>query len=242
VIRVGYFCTAGYTEIGSIQGFLERINPNVRFVRCFPVANKSCLKKGRISSTPVRTQNGISGVQLVNEMKRLIQLNFKTFDLILLIDDMDCRFKRDGAPSFEEWVDNLKQQINEILGNKVDFEALLASPEIEAWFLVDWNNTFAREQEYREIKDYLRYLISKSDIAPFMNDIEEYGGDYLNGSCSIKLSSRIQDIFENNSKKHCFYSKRIHGVGMLARLDPVSVAEKCRRYFAPIYRILSSLR
>ena len=243
MISVGYFCTGGYTEIGSIQGFLERINKNIKFVRCFPIANKVCLKRGRMASTPVRSQNGITGDNLVNEMKqKLIHLDSKLFDLFLLIDDMDCRFKKDGAPSFDEWVRDLKQQISAIIGTEVSFEALLASPEIEAWFLADWNNTFA--SEYRYIKDHLRYLISKSDIDEFIDNIEEYGGTYLNGSCSIKLSNRIQEILlsESTPRNQYLYSKRIHGVGMLARLAPENVAERCRLYFAPVYRRLLELR
>lgn len=246
MISVGYFCTAGYTEIGSIKVFLEKINPSIKFMRCFPIANKVCLKKGRMSSTPIRSQSGITGKKLVHEMKlRLLYNRYKQFDLILLIDDMDCRFKREGSPSHDEWVVNLKREINEILGDHVGFEALFASPEIEAWFLADWDNTFAAEQEYHEIKNHLRYLISRSDIEKFLDndDIEEYGGAYLNGSCSIKLSNRIQELLlqENTTNKQYLYSKRVHGVGMLARLTPANVALKCRRYFAPVYRILWAL-
>lgn len=95
MINVGYFCTAGYTEIGSIQGFLERINPDINFIRCFPIANKVCLKKGRMSSTPIHSQNGITGEELINEMKqRLAHRDYQQFNLFLLIDDMDCRFKK----------------------------------------------------------------------------------------------------------------------------------------------------
>lgn len=198
-----------------------------------------------MSSTPIRSQNGITGDELVNEMKqKLRHPGSQQFDMILLVDDMDCRFKRDGAPSFDEWVRDLQRQIGEILGRQVSFEALLASPEIEAWFLCDWNNTFACEQEYRGIKDHLRYLISKSDINQFIDNIEEYGGTYLNGSCCTKLSNRIQEILitESTSRKQYLYSKRIHGVGMLARLAPENVAEKCRLYFAPVYRKLLELR
>ncbi len=78
----------------------------------------------------------------------------------------------------------------------------------------------------------------------FIDDIEEYGGTYLNGSCSNKLSNRIQELLlrENTPRKQYLYSKRIHGVGMLARLSPENVAERCRRYFAPVYRTLLALR
>jgi len=151
VISVGYFCTGGYTEIGSIQSFLEKINSNINFVRCFPIANKTCLKRGRLSSTPIRSQNGVTGEDLVKEMKKkLMRSDMRRFNLILLIDDLDCRFKRNGSPSFEEWVNDQKQQISEISGTQIGFEALFASPEIEAWFLADWENTFAFE--YREVR------------------------------------------------------------------------------------------
>lgn len=91
--------------------------------------------------------------------------------------------------------------------------------------------------------DKLRYLISKSDINQFIGDIEEYGRTYQNGSCSNKLSDRIQEILPNasNSRRQ-HYSKRVHGVGMLARLTPENLAEKCRRYFAPTYRRLQELK
>lgn len=150
--------------------------------------------------------------------------------------------KKNGTLSFDQWIHDLKQQVSAIIGTEVNFEALFASPEIEAWLLADWNNTFAIE--YRDIKEHLRYLISKSDIDDFIDNIEEYGGTYLNGSCSSKLSERIQEILfsEGTPKKQYLYSKRIQGVGMLARLVPDNVAERCRLYFAPVYRRLLELR
>ena len=244
VIKVGYFCTGGYTETGSIQGFLERINPNVRFVRCFPMVNKPCLKIGRMSSTPIRSQNGVSGDELINEMKsKLRHPGMGEFDVILLIDDLDCRFKRAGAPNYQEWRNSVNKELCQLLCREVSFEVMFASPEIEAWFVADWNNTFAKEAQYRAIKDQLRYSICSSDINEFINNIEEYGGYYHNGSCYNKLSTRIQQIFNgiNSQPNYIEYSKRIHGVGMLARLDPSIVAEKCRLYFAPVYRRLVEL-
>lgn len=233
MIKVGYYCSAGYTETGGMQTFLERINPNISFIRQFPIANKKDLKKGRMSSTPIRSQSGITGNGLTDEMKsRLSKYGSQEFDYILLIDDADCRLKKDGAPSFIQWCSTLQKEISEILKKPIIFEVLLASPEIEAWLLSDWDNTFA--VEYRDISAHIQYNISKSDIIEFLNsdNIEEYGGEYLNGSCSIKISKKIQEIVsrESSGNKSYFYSKRLHGVSMLNRLDPKRVEEKCRQY------------
>lgn len=243
MIRVGYFCTGGYTETGSIQTFLEKINPKLKFVRCFPVVNKPNLKLGRLSSTPIRSQNGVSGEALVRAIIETIQKpEFEKFDLILLIDDMDCRFRREGQLPYSDWVKSIGNQISTILGAEVPFDALFASPEVEAWFLADWSNSFSKE--YRSVRDELRYKIATSNIGYFLqSNIEDYGGCFKDGSCAEKLSDKIIELVASlgTGLNSFTYSKKVQGVAMLSKIDPNEVAVRCRLFFAPIYRKLAQI-
>lgn len=78
MITVGYFCSGGHTETGGIKYFLEKINPNIRWERCFPTLDKTNKKQGRMASTHIRGHNGITGEKLVEEMlKRLRYSHFE---------------------------------------------------------------------------------------------------------------------------------------------------------------------
>jgi hypothetical protein len=96
---VGYFCSAGYTETGGIAQFLQQINPELKWKRCFPAVDKANLKQGRMRATPIQAASGTSGESLINRMLRIIsepvfELD-QRYDLILVIDDLDCRFDND---------------------------------------------------------------------------------------------------------------------------------------------------
>ncbi len=85
MIKIGYFCTGGYTEIGAIQSFLEKINSNVYWERCFPTADKPCLVRGRMNSTPIASYNGITGSALIDMMYDRLSKVIYIFTLYALL-------------------------------------------------------------------------------------------------------------------------------------------------------------
>ncbi|MBH0329954.1 hypothetical protein ABH14_09070 [Brevibacillus brevis] len=260
---IQYFCTGGETETGGILDFLNKINSNVRWVRAFPALKKGA--KPKRSTDPsyrpmARTHTGVTGSSLVYEMKQILQLyphQFKTThcDGILLIDDADCRFLVQG--SIDTWYSQVSNDINSILGEEIPFYVLIASPEIEAWFIADWQNSFGLEYDFapgfeHQLKQHLKTRILGSTD---WENIELFGGPVKNGACTIKLSNEIINTFSDQTFLQPFvksygeelvryklkYSKKTHGAAMLRRIDPQSVNKKCNSFFSSFYRMLTDL-
>lgn len=237
VIRVGYFCSGGHTEAGGMQRFLKRINPAIKWEKCFPTVKKTKLVPGAKKSTPIREHSGVTGDALVAQMLNFLAMygRERDFDYILLIDDADCRFK-DGVEIIETWNVRIGSEVNAALGRTVHFRTLFASPEIEAWFIADWRHSFG--VVFRAEEKHIRYLLSTSDIGFFWENIEAYGGNRVNGSCEVKLSEEIQKRIRQSDHQllRNGYSKSVHGSAMLAHIEPKVVAETCRAFFAPVFR------
>lgn len=241
-MAVGYFCSAGYTETGGMAHFLQQINPELKWKRCFPAVDKPNLKQGRTRATPIRVASGVSGNSLVDRMEKILrepvfELN-EHYDLILLIDDLDCRFNHDDE-ACEKWLFSTFKRVERAMGRHVLFQALFASPEIETWFISDWGNGFGKE--YKDIEVILRREINAL-LGTCQNCPEDYGGQLFNGSCTFKISTEIQTILANLSTANCIYrySKRINGPAMLNRLQADQVAKTCTKYFRPVYMRLKN--
>ena len=226
--------TGGYTEMGGMPPFLEKINPHVRWQRCFPTKMKPKGKFSRNESAPRVEQRGITGKSLVENMLSRLQKYYRShdYDYFLLIDDLDCRFNGDGD-QYESWKLELSDQVNKALERETNTEVLFASPEIEAWFVADWENSFGKE--YRTLSHPLKSKLKIEQGKNFWNSPESYGGALVNGSCEFKLSETIQRaLSETPNNQTCRYSKRTNGAAMLGRIEPGHVAHVCRLYFAPV--------
>ena len=132
VIRVGYFCTAGYTEQGGIHAFLGKLRPDIEWTRCFPAFEKPGPKLRKGLPMP----SGITGQPLIERMLSTLEKYYQgddcTFDVVLLIDDADCRVK-DPKGELAEQLRGLPDEVRVRTGkDDLGFVALLASPEIEA--------------------------------------------------------------------------------------------------------------
>lgn len=236
--RIALFASGGYTEVGGIQQFVERIAPDISCVRLFPVVRKPAPKKGLDRPAPVQEHSGVSGERLVTEMlcalRKAMEKN-EIYDAILLVDDGDCRFS--DCRCFQNWINETEKRIFEETSCAWPFFVLIASPEIETWLCADWENSFAREYP-RDIARRVRVEIARHGILVSGEDLEFFGFPRKNeGGCSVKLSTELQKIFpEICSEAHPFsYSKQVQGQAMLKRIQPENVAEKCRCFFRPVF-------
>lgn len=145
VIRVGYFATGGHTEVGGLQRFLDRIDARASMWRCFPAITKPGPKLGRPAPDP--DDEGITGGDLVARMLRRLEKYHRpgmrdALDIVVLVDDVDCRFAigdRSFDPEqFGAWLVATTERVR-AAAQKPDlpFIALLGCPEIEAWFVAD---------------------------------------------------------------------------------------------------------
>lgn len=247
VIRVGYFCTAGHTEAGGIHHFLRRIDgrPDVTWERCFPAVQKPGPRLGR--PAPKRGE-GMTGDRLVAEMlDRLGRFHRAgtpgALDVVLFIDDADCRFEGDPA-KLVAWIDTRTAAVRSATHEpSTPFVALFASPEIEAWFLADWEQGFGRE--YARLEGGERHFRSHVEalLGGATSTVEAYGGGFVNGACADKLSEKLQSLIIRLGET---YSKRTHGQDMLLRIRPAKIAEVCGSFFRPalsaLLRAISAAR
>lgn len=247
MIKIGYFCTGGYTETGGIKSFLEKINPNVYWERCFPTVDKPCLVRGRMNSTPVASYNGITGPALVEMMYNRLSKYYKNseFDGFLMIDDLDCRYQSCLTEDINLFVETHSNEVQKILERQVGVYVLFASPELEAWFIADWNNSFAKQYPRSVVYNIQEKL--KRDIIKdhWDNNLELFGGAFVNGGCESKISTEIQNAFTlvgiDEQKRVYAYSKRNEGVDMLKRIEPEQVSSKCNICFSPQFNKLRAL-
>lgn len=268
-MRIGVFATAGYTEVGGLKPFLHRLAPPETWTWCFPPISKPGPRPGAVP-TPAAF-NGLTGEALVEAaLERLRRYHRGALDAVLLVDDADCRFRCDdcGRPCgheryrevecrFEdaqrsravEWHSRLVERVREAMAQPaLPVVTLLASPEIEAWLVADWDRGFGAFLP-GPWADALRHWLDTRLIGQGARGlIEGYGAGLADGSCRHKLSADLQEQLAvmacpagAREEQRPRYSKAVDGGWMLARLDPAVVAQRCPRLAAPALRQLRAL-
>ena len=198
VKRIGCFFTAGQTEFRSMLSFLMKMNPGLHYERCFP--SKQKYRKGVVPE-----KNGLTGDALIKELYRLLDIrkqHGELFDAFLIEDDLDGRFNGLSSKEIEQYKERVIKEIRKRYP-EAEVVFLYASPEIEAWFLADWDNTFKQVYKIRaspqlrinateyfchRLKRYIDAQILKED----KDDIESFDFYDEDGSF-VKLSDKIMD-------------------------------------------------
>jgi hypothetical protein len=260
VIRIGYFCSAGHTELGAralptggvepaaIGAFLSKISAGIEWTRAYPAVEKPGPKPGRArTSFKEPTDGGVTGAALINKMRERLEKYYRgnacDIDVVVLIDDADCRFLEDGA--LLRWTSDRERDVRAWTERpELRFVALIASPEIEAWLLADWEEGFGRE--YSAIHVPLGRALERDLLgARPWERVEDFGGPYdpQKGSCTRKLSDEVNKVLGELAmqkggpvdRRTYTYSKGEQGPDMLRRVRPEKIAEVCRSVFRPAY-------
>lgn len=256
--RIACFFTAGYTELNSMKLFVKKVNRQLDYIQLCPTGprkSKDQIKRRHIDNVDSK-YNGLTGKNLIDHVLSFIEtkrFREESYDAILIEDDKDDRFlsvQPDGSASFDvgEW-DNFRQNVkNKVHRIYPDLPVifLFAAPEVESWFLSDWDNSFgavykdlltANQNSYFSFQ-FRKYVNAHILTQRYFHSIEEYG--YFNGVYK-KLSKEIQDALEKNDflkgylpaaeHKPIRYSKKIQGERMLEAIDPRIVQDKCPTFF-----------
>lgn len=266
--KIACYITGGWTECGYMTGFLGKINDKYNYVQRFP--EKNIGKKGK--SKKIMKINGTTGQLLIKKVYEDLESHKEDFSdvhAILIEDDLDDRYFVQGECvrnyiEIDSRSDEIRRNIRNLLGRNIPVFFLYALPEIEAWFLADWNNTFGAE--YRDklgiINSYFsitfRNFVMKNILTDRyqMPNIENYG--FFDGAYR-KISDELIDAFKRYSyqadsvKNNALYNKIINqhisdnmlryskseeGRNMLYRLSPEKVAQGCSLYFVRTYNEL----
>lgn len=264
--RVACFFTAGYTELNAMKSFIKKINPDVDYIQLCPTGVRKSAKaiRNRKLTSINDDINGLTGTRLVNYVLDFIKkgrFHEEQYDAVLIEDDKDSRFLKimaDGSSgidiaSWNTFKKDLKEKINAEFDIQIPVIILFAAPEVEAWFISDWENGFGnlyRDKFGAGDNNFFSTLFRK-----FVNDqiltelyltkIEAYG--YF--ACKyVKLSEKIQQALCNQSflqdkdkQELIVYSKRLEGASMLFRIEPDNVLRCCNHFFRDGYLALKNL-
>ena len=148
--KVACYITGGWTECGYMTHFLEKINSTYDYRQRFP--QKNIGKKGKLKSEfKIDGKTGTDLIRYVYDDVSKHSSELKDYAAILIEDDMDDRFFLPSKVMRDyELIEKKKLEIQEKIRKKMDNSDikvffLYALPEIEAWFIADWNHTFGIE-------------------------------------------------------------------------------------------------
>jgi hypothetical protein len=238
------FAGGGYTELGGLTTFLERNFPPHTFVLKTPVRPKPGPKPNRPEAFRALGQTGQQLARQINEFFQYIPPN-EVCDILLIVDDLDC------APA-QERIDLFLREVSPSDGYAAAPRLIcLAQPEIEAWLIADWPNTFAQDWEFssyevslrRAIADGYRLANRRRRRDPLSNPEQFSEFNNETGVCRDKLSDTLQKaVFETVEIR---YSKANHSARLLQQAQAAYIASHCpifRRFYSQMRRALEQPR
>ena len=262
--RVACFFTGGFTELNAMKSFVEKINGNVEYRQICPVAPRKSRDAIRNRNAIGRRQNGLTGDSLIDYVLEIVTEPFfvrESYDAVLIEDDRDERFidKTTSRIDIEKW-ERFKADIQKKLEDKgvaMPVIILLAAPEVEAWFISDWENGFgwvyqnsgqlnSPQNTYFStvFRKYVKEEILTDQYAEMIEAFGFFDGVYK------KLSEEIQEALNRIDFLESFmvcehepirYSKRTQGEAMLESIEPVKVLDSCTVFFREAFYKLQSV-
>ena len=224
-VVVWVFSGGSEAEVRGFFPFLEKTFPGCRFERKTPVRQKPGPKANKAGSY------GRTGQSLIEQIKQELPLALKAepnkCDLILVFDDLDCRDSQTQKLKILSEISKIPEcaDIEKFVG--------FAAPEIEAWIIADWNNSIAKNSDFRGRHERMRWWLSTQRKVSFENpeSFSEY--DSQRDCCREKLSeylieSSVQDEVARDKAR---FSKGLHTPLLLREIDPNEVQKKC-----PLFR------
>ncbi|PHX54350.1 DUF4276 domain-containing protein [Tychonema bourrellyi FEM_GT703] len=225
---VWVYSGGGEAEVRGFFPFLEKTFPGCIFIRKTPARQKPGPKANKAGSY------GRTGKSLIEQIKQKLPLALKAepnkCDLILVFDDLDCRDSQIQKTKILTELSKILEcaALNKFVG--------FAAPEIEAWIIADWNNSIAKNYDFRGRHERMRWWLSQDKNVRF--DIPESFSEYDSDkdSCREKLSDVLiaSTIVEHESNlDKARFSKGLHTPLLLMAIDPNEVQKKC-----PLFREL----
>ena len=220
---VWLFAGGGESEVKGLIPFLRK-NFDCAFEIKMPIRLRPGPKPTR--EGPAHGLTGESFVRHFEEQLNAALARGETCDMILVIDDLDCRDADKQEQLFSQAIDNIPDVAN--IERCIGF----AAPELEAWLIADWASTFAQDVDFRAVHRGMQWWLSHEKNVPFDKPEEFSTYDPDRGTCHEKLSDAIID--SAREQETCpYYSKATHTPRLLAKVNPETVSNKC-----PLFRRL----
>lgn len=232
VVVVWVFSGGGEAEVRGFFPFLEKTFPGCRFERKTPVRQKPGPKPNKAGSY------GRTGKSLIDQIKQELPIALKAepnkCDLILVFDDLDCRDSQSQKSKILSEISKIPEcaDIEKFVG--------FVAPEIEAWIIADWNNSIAKNSDFRGRQERMRWWLSAEKNVPFDSpeSFSEY--DREKDCCREKLSEALIESSVYQAERHnTRFSKGLHTPLLLREIDPNEVQKKCP-LFRELYNYLNN--
>lgn len=266
--RVACFFTGGHTELNAMKPFMRKINSRVDYIQLCPIGERKSkdMIRGRRAGSISQKQSGRTGQALIDFVLGFIQterFREELYDAILIEDDKDDRFLQvqpDGTASIDssKW-EEFEQYIRaEVAAHCPDIPVLLflAAPEVEAWLLSDWDNSFGKIYRDRltagqnnyfsnRFRRHINEQILTQQYQPLIESYGYFDGQYRKLSLELQRALETVDFLEGYTPAPedvvIRYSKRFEGEAMLEEIDPLAVARRCPVFFKREMLALKSL-
>ena len=225
---VWVFSGGGEAEIRGIIPFLHKHFPDSTFERKTPIRKKP----GPRPKAEAYKATGKTGKSLLDQIKIQLHraLQQGTCDVIFILDDLDCHDAETRKRSFLETT-------TKILGEEnIPICVGLAAPELESWIIADWDNTFAKDIDFRKKHEGMRWELSHQKYVPFERPETFSHYDPGKDACKEKLSEVIIEVAKIQGETT--YSKATHTPRLLLQSNPEIVKSKCP-LFNTFYSFLS---
>jgi hypothetical protein len=240
-VVVWVFAGGGETEASGLIKFLESTFPHHAFERKLPFNSKKPRSKPN-KKIIVNEQKkdkestfGITGERLAKAIKIHLDTALdkaksennrrpKFPDLILVIDDLDCRNLEIKNQKLEESIEKVLEKKNI---NNVEKYIVFAAPEIEVWIMADWEHTIAKSAKFKNRQVKMRRWFNTEKHFPFERP-ESFGEyDPNKKSCKEKLSELLivsSRVPEDQGKE---YKKSEDSPDLLLLIEKTVLCQKC---------------
>lgn len=244
----GGYAEAGNRALGisSMASFFGMHLPSCRFIRQTPALIKPKPKKQpdeapeNANQEPKRYE-GLTGKSLALEIRRRIRDYWDgTADVILVIDDADDA--SNDAQKLQERDQSLRVAVTEsLIARKIDPTSLkivvaLAVPELEAWPIADWENTFP--QILKNCHMAVMHELSTTHQLDLKHP-ESFQVIDENGVYRHKLSEILREVVMLRCRG-LSYSKARDTPRLLSLANPKVISRKCphfKRFWTEISKL-----
>jgi Domain of unknown function (DUF4276) len=233
-VVVWVFAGGGESEVRGLIPFLEKNFPGCSFERKTPVRQKPGPKPNKAVSY------GRTGLSLIDQIKEELPIALKgeqnKCTLILVFDDLDCRDPMTQKETILQELSKVREcaGIEKIIG--------FAAPELEAWIIADWDNSIAKNSDFRGRHERMRYWLRKQRNVPFDSpeSFSEY--DSEKDCCREKLSKALIESTEQDEadRDKPRFSKGLHTPLLLLEINSNTVQQKCP-LFRELYNYLNNV-
>ena len=204
-----------------------------------PLLENMCIEHTFERKSPVRRKPGPrpsdepgygrTGRSLAEQIEKLLFESLKAkecCDLILVIDDLDCHDRDARRELFDKSIGKVDEAAS------IEHYIGFASPEVEAWIVADWDQSVAKDPDFRGCHAQMRHWLNTQKAVPFDRPETFSNYDRDKDSCRDKLSDAMIE-----SSIYCGaqarYSKGDHKARFLRQISPEVVSGKC-----PLFRAL----